>query len=295
MRMRSLEAHNLLVLTLHLCAASTFIALRFVVAPYGRHARKGFGPSVRVIKAYGYIRTKVQRYKMSKAIALISLFLLATPALADGGTVRLHRPGRAQESDAPLPADRSSQGQGGLAHAAEEECERRRQAGRRPLGTGCSLPDLLERGLHGRLVAALFMLRPRSSYLYIWIDIISCCFCYYMITICEMPVMKKPDLTSPPLGAFRRHPLRHAELLRAPLRTDLLGSEASRYYAVIDGQAWTSGSVRAAGGRSWAKVTPARAGARREPVAGTCAARRHRARRGALDPAAPRRCIPMVR
>ena len=40
------ELHNLLVATVYVAAGLTFIALFFVTAPYGRHLRSGWGPTI---------------------------------------------------------------------------------------------------------------------------------------------------------------------------------------------------------------------------------------------------------
>jgi protein-S-isoprenylcysteine O-methyltransferase Ste14 len=44
--MSELELHRYLVLTIFVAAALTFVALFFVTAPYGRHLREGWGPTL---------------------------------------------------------------------------------------------------------------------------------------------------------------------------------------------------------------------------------------------------------
>jgi protein-S-isoprenylcysteine O-methyltransferase Ste14 len=44
--MTELDLHHYLVLTIYIAAGCTFVALFFVTAPYGRHLRSGWGPTV---------------------------------------------------------------------------------------------------------------------------------------------------------------------------------------------------------------------------------------------------------
>ena len=44
--MTEIEFHNYLVITVFVAAALTFVALFFVTAPYGRHLRAGWGPTI---------------------------------------------------------------------------------------------------------------------------------------------------------------------------------------------------------------------------------------------------------
>jgi protein-S-isoprenylcysteine O-methyltransferase Ste14 len=44
--MNELQLHGYLVLTIFVAAAMTFVALFFVTAPYGRHLRTGWGPTI---------------------------------------------------------------------------------------------------------------------------------------------------------------------------------------------------------------------------------------------------------
>lgn len=60
-------------------AAAVFVVLQFVVAPYGRHARKGWGPSIP--RTAGWVLMEFPAAALLPFIALISVRTLSTPGI----------------------------------------------------------------------------------------------------------------------------------------------------------------------------------------------------------------------